>query len=146
MVGILAKYKCFTLVQHLHNNHTRCQREKVPKERYSELLYDLCKCGSLVNYKKSSCKHCGTQHLRKSPKDLSLQRKSEFQKNNIIMENDNLPSLESILSASVRIYSHVPGYCQRLWKESLSTCLSSVQYNKDLTSWKKLAMLSKCLF
>ena len=61
------------------------------------------------------------------------------------MDNDNLPSLESILSVSVRIHSHVPGYCQRLWKEAFSTCLSSVLFKKDLTSWKKLAMISKCL-
>ena len=53
--------------------------------------------------------------------------------------------MESILSTSVRIYSHVPGYCQRLWKETLSTCLSSVLFKKDLNSWKKLAMITKCL-
>ena len=152
----MAKYKYFiknckvtrstnsALVQHLLHNHTKSQREKAPKEKYSQLLYDLCKCGSLVNFKKSVCKHCGAQHLKKTSKDLSLERKSYF-KRNISLDTDNLPSLESILSTSVRIYSHVPGYCQRLWKESLSTCLSSVLFNKDLTSWKKLAMITKCL-
>jgi hypothetical protein len=152
----MSKYKCFiqncnvtkqsksTLINHLHQKHTKSQRNKAPKEKYSELLYDLCKCGFLVNFKKLVCKHCGDKHLRKSPKYLSLEKKSDF-KNNQTVENDNLPSLESILQTSVRIHSHVPGYCQRLWKESLSTCLSSVLFQKDLTSWKKLAMISKCL-
>ena len=152
----MARYKCFikhckasrptnsALIHHLHQHHTKSQREKVPKEKYSEILYDLCKCGFLVNFKKISCKHCGAEHLKKSPKDISIQRKSELKKN-ITVDKDNLPSLESILSTSVRIHSHVPGYCQRLWKESLNSFISSVLFNKDLTSWKKLAMISKCL-
>ena len=108
----MARYKCFikhckasrptnsALIHHLHQNHTKSQREKVPKEKYSEILYDLCKCGFLVNFKKISCKHCGAEHLKKSPKDISIQRKSELKKN-ITVDKDNLPSLESILSTSV---------------------------------------------
>ena len=135
----MAKYKCFikkckasrptntALIHHLHQNHTKSEREKAPKEKYTELLYDLCECGHLVNFKKLNCKHCGAKHLKKSPKDLSMERTLEFKKT-INMETDNLPSLESILSTSVRIHSHVPGYCQRLWKEALNTCISSVLF------------------
>ena len=86
----MAKYKCFikhckvsrssntALVQHLHNNHTKSQREKAPKSKYSEILYDLCKCGFLVNFKKPACNHCGAPHLKKSPKDLSLDSKKRL--------------------------------------------------------------------
>ena len=108
----MAKIKCFikhckvsrntnsALVRHLHQNHSKTQREKAPKEKYSELLYDLCECG----FKKLVCKNCGANHLKESPKDLSLERKSDLKKN-ISMDTDNLPSLESILSVSVRIHS-----------------------------------------
>src|SRR5947209_743406 len=84
----MTKYKCFikhckvtrstnsALVQHLHHNHTKSQREEAPKEKYSQLLYDLCNCGFLVNFKKPVCNHCGAQHLKKTPKDISLERKS----------------------------------------------------------------------
>ena len=150
----MAKIKCFiknckvsrntnsALVHHLHQNHSKTQREKAPKSKYSELLYDLCKCGFLVNFKKLFCKQCGAQHLKKSPKYLSLEKKSDF-KNNQPVEKDNLPGIH------ITNFSQNPQPCSRLLTTIVERVFqylpSSVLFHKDLTSWKKLAMITKCL-
>lgn len=57
-----------------------------------------------------------------------------------------LPSISTILQASIATLQHVPkGACDH-WAKVLSGCLSSVvKYPADISGWSKIFMLAKCV-